>query len=135
MKNEERIIGMLERMESEIKDVKSEMKDIKSEIKDVETRLTAKIDHNFKVLNDKIDQNFLTTNDKIDVLAENTKVRFNSIEKSEKDIKEVQKKEIIKLDEIYALKNKIEFRWTKKFIGFNAGISAIVAFFTTMWTK
>ena len=82
MKNEEIIIGMLGRMESE-------MKGLKSEMKDVETRLTAKIDHNFKVLNDKIDvlnakvdTNFAVTNDKIDVLAENTKVRFQSIEKS-----------------------------------------------------
>ena len=142
MKNEELIIDFLKKIQSDIGD-------LKIEIKGVETRLNQRIDQNFEIMNvrfketnDKIDQNFeimnfrfKETNDKINVLSEISKERFEVLHTSEKEIKEVQQREVKKLTEIYNLKEKIEFKWTKKFVAFNAGVSAVVSVFTTWLMK
>ena len=114
MTNEDLMIELIKSVKTEIIDLKSDM-----------NRRFEEVDKRF----DQVDKRFEQVDRRFDTMHEKLRDIKLDMREMKSDIKEESKR----VDEIYHDRKNMKVQWSLPFVGFNAGVSACVAFFVSLW--
>ena len=82
---------------------------------------------------DEQDKKFEQRFNYVDVQLSDMKDKIREVKEDMREIRLDIKEEKSRVDEIYHERKNMKISWSLPFIGFNAGVSACVAFFVSLW--